>query len=85
LKEVRQAPVQHGHPNLDQQVGAATAPMHRLLLGPMLADEPVDPRFDRGGGDQRATTLRFIRACDAGARTGSKEPRGGVARRLNDG
>jgi len=44
-------PPEHGDPDLDQLVGAAAAPTRGLFLGHALADDPVDPRFDHGGGD----------------------------------
>ena len=44
---ILQAACQRRQPDLKEQVGAAAAPTHRLLLGRASADDPLDPRFDR--------------------------------------
>ena len=51
---VRQAAFQDRQPDLNEPVGAAPAPTHRLFFGHAPLDHPVDHRFDRGGGDALA-------------------------------
>ena len=46
-EDVLQATFRHCRLALNQQLGAAPAPMHLLAFGQALADDPVDPRFDR--------------------------------------
>ena len=53
--------VQHLGPRLQQQMGTAQGPLHRLLLDEALTDHLIDGRFDKGDADGFAVPVALAK------------------------